>query len=514
MSLIVNHVTQSSIQINYSYLESIELFGYTVTANYKINIADILFDNQNGVLLNGRSAIRQAYERQNITARIGADEFNNALITNLSFSEGSLVGSEVVDITLVESKRLNDYTSKTFAKYIPNPHLLDDFQETYSFNRNGSTYSYNRDISLKYSQETSNEFLNNAKVFLTNYYFSNRPSFGYYEDGISENAKFNERYYGKLNESIDLINLSVSLQESFDSSFIDNANDVSKHILQKIQIDDKGYLNKTLTVDLTSLVLNSQNALEQAMADVIDSIISEEEAQFGKPHSIQKGISKDAAKAQITISFSTNPSLSQENLITYSCDKQKAGSYVEYILNVNYQANGKNLKNRYDNTIALWNSLKDSNEVKVEGLFVEASDIYEKSRNANISKSTAQVKETITYTDNDAYDNSSLPDGILKYDVVVSKNPKIPRTSKILDVTSLREKLVVSNLDALGQGTVTATAISIPTFGLLYSKDFLNSKTSEMNSGLSETGYYATSDESTIDLSNGTANRVINYIIA
>jgi len=87
MSLLVNNVVDSNSQISYSYLESEDVFGYLVTLNYTLKIEDVLFDNNDGVLLSGRAAIRAAYKRQNITARIAGDEILNGLITNVSFGE-------------------------------------------------------------------------------------------------------------------------------------------------------------------------------------------------------------------------------------------------------------------------------------------------------------------------------------------------------------------------------------------------------------------------------------------
>ena len=135
MPLIVNNISSSSIQINYNYLDTNEVFGYTVVASYTLDFSDISFENGNGVLLQGRDAIRAAYERTNLVARIGADEFINGKITSLDFSSSALVGSGEARITIEEYRRLSDYSSKEFAKNIPNPHLLESFSEDYSFSR-------------------------------------------------------------------------------------------------------------------------------------------------------------------------------------------------------------------------------------------------------------------------------------------------------------------------------------------------------------------------------------------
>jgi hypothetical protein len=514
MSLIVNNVINSSSQISYSYLGGEEVFGYLINLNYTIKTQDISFDNNDGVLLTGRAAIRQAYKRRNITARIAGDEILNGLITQVSFSESSLVGEDTVSVSIEERRRLDDYSSKNFSKYIPSPHLLTEFSEKYSFSRSGSEYSYNRDISIKYAQDLGDQFLNNAKAFLTNYYFSNRPSIGYYEDGISENARFNNGYNGTLTENIDLVNLSVSLNEVFNSSFISDSEGVSKDIDVSLSVDNKGYLNKRVSVKLTSLRYDSQNVLEQAIANTIDQIISDEESDFGKPFSIQKGVKKDSNTADLTIEFSTDPKRTQEDLVTYTCEKSKDQALFNYTLVVEYKSKGPNVKARYDNTLSLWESSKDENMPKVLRLFPEATSIYEKSRSVNLKKSAGGITENIIFSTDEGYNSSGLPSGIVKYSINVSKQEKIKRNSVVLDLINLKQKLVTSNLDRLGSASVTATATCDQAYGIFHAKDFLASKTSEMNNHLEEETYYATTDVMQIDLSSGTATRVINYIIA
>ena len=94
------------------------------------------------------------------------------------------------------------------------------------------------------------------------------------------------------------------------------------------------------------------------------------------------------------------------------------------------------------------------------------------------------------------------------------KEDKVKRSSVVLDLTNLKEKLVTSDLNKLGSATVTATVTSDPAYGKFYGKDFLNGKTSEMNAFLQETTFYAASDVMKSNLSDGTTTRVIQYIIA
>jgi len=516
MGLIVNNVISSNSQISYSYLGTTENFGYKVDLNYKIKVEDIQFDNNDGILLSGRAAIREAYKRRNITARIAGDEIQNGLVKSISFPQGSLNGEETVDVSIEERRRLSDYSSKTFAKYIPSPHLLSSFSENYSFERNGSNYSYSRDISISYAQDANEQFLTNAKIFLTNYYYENRPSFGDFSDGISEEAKFDKGFNGLLTENIDLVNLSVSLSESFNSSFIDADNNVSKIIKIKDGVTESGYLEKTFDVELTSLRLDSRKVLDEALGSSIDLIISQQKTTFGDPSTIQKGISRDSNKASFSIQFSTDPKKSQERSVVYNCEKRKNGEYFDYNLSVNYKAKGRNKYVRYNEVLNLWTSQKDNNKLKVLALFQEATSIYEKSRQTSISKSNGSVTESIVFTTKDAYDNSNLDDGITKYEVNISKNERVQRSAPIIDIETLKQKIVTSNLNKLGQATVTAIAVASPERGQFHAKNFLNddARTTDMNNCLDVDGnFYATSDKTTTNISNGSSTRVINYII-
>ena len=515
MSLIVNNVVNASSKIDYSYLSESEIFGYLITLTYTIKVQDVNFDNDDGVLLSGRSALRAAYKVRNITARIAGDEILHGLIKSMSFPQGSLNGEEIVNLTIEERRRLDDYSSTNFAKYIPSPHLLSNFEENYSFERSGDSYSYTRNISIQYAQDVGSQFLNNAKSFLTSYYYENRPEIGYYEDGISENARFNNNFNGLLNQSIDLVNLNVSLTENFSSSFIDEDANVSKIITTNESVDERGYLSKTLNVKLTSLKLDSSNVLQQEMASVIDEIIAAEKLNgFGEPSMIQKGISKDSRSAQLSVSFSTDPKISISNSVIYSCSKVKEGAFTNYNLSVIYKSVGKNIQEKYKNTYETWEAAKLNNTSKVVALFPEAINIYEKGRSCNIQKSKGVIQENINYTTQDSYDSSSLPAGILKYNIQVSKQEKIPRTSKILDLQNLKQKLVTSSQDSLGQASVTITTVASPEYGIFHGKDFLNGKTEDMNSALEEDTYYGSSDQISIDFANSTTTRVINYIIA
>ena len=91
MSLLINTVLSTSSNVNYSYLETDSLFGYDVSVKYTIDVSDVQFTDNEGILFEGIEALEQAYLRKNLVARIGADEFINGRITSLSFGNQSRI---------------------------------------------------------------------------------------------------------------------------------------------------------------------------------------------------------------------------------------------------------------------------------------------------------------------------------------------------------------------------------------------------------------------------------------
>tara|TARA_R100000152_G_C6781811_1_gene217220 strand:+ start:96 stop:1637 length:1542 start_codon:yes stop_codon:yes gene_type:complete len=509
-SLIVNNVLSSSLEVTYDYHDSVELFGYTVKGTYVIDISDVNVQLDDTSLLAGRTAITEAYSRPNITARIGADDYINGRITSYNFTAGSLVGKETVNITIEESRRLDDYSSSQFAKYIPNPHALESFEESYSFNRSGGNYSSTRNISLSYKQMAGDQFLDNARTFLTNYYFANRPSLGYQEDGISENAKIDKNFKGLISESYDILGLSVSLSESINSSFIDEPNNVSKKETQSIVIDKKGFKTKTINFSLKSLREDSQNVLSKALAAVIDQTKTANEAEFGTPFSIQKTIKKHGDEATLVVSFSTDPAKSQDDLVSYSGKEDKAGKFIEYTLDISHVSKGKNNFEKFKNSKESWIAEQYFYPEKIKRLFHPVSDFFEKSRSTRFDKADGKVSESVVFTTDPAYNTTD--DGLLKLKKTLDKSHQIERVGKFLDLMNLEEQISHKDLKTVGQATVTAEATVSQSLGLYEAQRILESKTSEFEDFVDEDIVHMTSDTISLSLGNGTASRSMQFL--
>lgn len=503
MNLIINKVSSSSLQIGYSYLESDLLFGYTVTANYTIEFADVTYTNEDNVLYEGVEALRQAYQQKNLVARIGGDEFINGRLTSQSFEESSLVGNASCSITIEESKRLDDYSSHEFAQHIPSPQWIESFQESFSFSRSADSYSSTRNVSLKYRQDAGNQFLNNAKLFLRNIYFNSRPNLGYHVDGISENGRFDGGFRPLISETIDLLGLSVSIQENLESSFIED--DYSKRQTYSVEVDQGGYLQKKYTIEIKALKEPLEVVANEACKTILDGLITSNSAQFGYPVEIGKGLNKDGGEISLNVSFTNNPSLNQTAQTTYSVVKNRRQAFFDYTFNIEILSDGQNEIEKANNSKAYWLANVSTYPTKVQSLFPEANPIYEQSRQTSFQTKDGKITDNVVFTDDPAYNSDPLPDGLLKLKFSNSLTPQIDRIRTFIDLSDRKEKIELSDLLTVGNGSFNMEAVAFKSKGLYFAADYLSSLSFSIGETIYENG-----DTLTIN-SEGATTRVISY---
>jgi hypothetical protein len=415
MALIINNVTSASQSIRYNYLAEDRAFGFTKEGSYEINVSDIQFD-ENTVLLSGIEAIKLAYENRFIAANIAGHKYTRGRITSLSFSESNLAGSIVASVVIEESESMG---SGSFPNNILRPEHIESFGESYSFNRSGDSYSYSRDLNIKYKESSGAiDYLIETKTFLLDY-FQTRPQYGNQIDGISEDARFNQGFYGNLNEQVDLINLSLSLNESFDSGDIDLNNNVSIKKTYTLSVDEGGYETKVINLNLYSLNLNTNTTLKGAVKNIISEIITEEGSD---PKSVTKGFTVDGRQANITLSFSENPNDAGGDNISFDCSKSENNGKVTYSLNISYSSsNGDSNTEKFQNSIILWKSKNHSLDGSfVVKLFPEAPSIYETNRSSKFDYQNLIVSETIAFSEEDLYKEIDV--GIVKYELSGTSN--------------------------------------------------------------------------------------------
>lgn len=503
MSLLINTAKSSSIRIEYSYLDTEKLFGYEVSADYSVDISDVSFE-QDSVLLSGYEALQAAFLQKNLVARIGTDEFVNGRIISLSLPETSAAGSIECKVSIQESKRLDNYSSNAWAQELASPQWLSSFTENYNFSRSEDNYSYTRNTSIQYKQDAGSQFLNNARLFLRNFYLSNRPNYGFHIDGISEGARVDAGFKPLITETYDLVNLNVSLAENFESSFI--FGDYSKKQSYNIGVSSEGFSDKKYTIEIKALKEPLEVIAANACKTVIDAVVAENFAEFKNPISIEKGITHEAGLITIGISLTNDPK-KQSSIATYTCSQTKRGAYFDYSMSVTFSAEGKTKALQFTAAKALWIAFQSGYKQKIADLFNLGSlDFYEKSRSTTFEVEDAKVGESVEFTDDPSYNDESLPSGIIKLSFSRNTKEQNFRTFKFVDLKDLREKLIRSGLKSIGEGSLTINVVSIRSRGIFFGQDYL-----EDQDYLESTEYVA-SDQISIDSANGVTNRVISYV--
>lgn len=478
MSLIINKVISCSTQINYNYFESDLLFGYDIVGTYQINFADVTFTNDDGVLYAGIEALRQAYLRPNLTARIGSDEFTNGRITSQSFEQSFLVGDSICTVSIEGSERLNDYSSNEFAQHIPSPQLISSFQEKFNFTRSGDNYTSTRNTSITYKQDAGDQFLTNAKSFLVNTYFNNRPNLGYQVDGISENGRFDGGFRPLINETIDLLNLTVSLQETLQASFIDN--DHSRRQTYSIDVGEDGYTTKKYTVEVRALKEPLEQVALDACKDILTEIAAANLAEFNKPIEIAKGINRDGGVITLNITFSNDPKLNSDQTTSYTVTKSRSNSeFYDYSITMDITASGKNIEDKKANVRSAWSSIVSTYPVKIASLFAEATGLFEKSRDYNFSSKEPKISDTAVYTKDDSYNTAG---DILKDETIITTNFALIRQRVFVSPSTRGEVVeIVPNLASVGSLTTTRNIVAKMSLGMRGLIDYLDALPSNAN---------------------------------
>ena len=503
MSLIINTVKSSSIKIEYSYLDTEKVFGYEVTADYTVDVSDVSFE-QGTVLFSGYDALKEAYLQKNLVARIGSDEFINGRIISLSLPETSAAGGIECKISIQESKALNSYGSNEWAQKLASPQWISSFSENCNFARSEDSYSYTRNVSIQYKQDAGSQFLNNARLFVRNFYLQNRPQLGFQTDGISEDGRTDAGFKPLITETYDLVNLSVSLVENFESSYI--VDNYSKKSSYSLAIGNDGFLEKKYSIDLKALKEPLEIIVNDACKEVIDEITSENFAQFKNPISIEKTIGHETGAISIGMTFTTDPR-KQGSSTTYTATKTKRGAYLDYSLSASFTAEGKTRKDRFQAAKNLWSDFQEVQKDKIESLFsVSASSIYEKSRSVEMEPEDGKISENSEFSDDPSYNDSSLPDGVIKLSFARNTKEQNFRSFKFLDLKDLREKLIGSDKKTIGEGSLTVNLIPIRSRGIFFGQDYLASQ------NYLTSAQYKTSDQISLDSANGTTNRVISYV--
>jgi hypothetical protein len=493
--LTIKVVTSSSSQIEYNYLDSEFLFGISLVGTYKVNINDVSFvQDSTSPILEGIEALNSVYEKQNLIARIGFDEYTNGKVTSISYEESTL-SAEII-ATIVIEQRIAVDSNDILPCLIIKPEFLESFSESYSFNRTDDSYSFDRKINIKWKYDIGPDFIQNARQTINNFFEKRRPNFGFQTETISENGRFNEGFKTNKTEEIDLINLSISLSENFSSSSINN--NISKSVNYSISINELGFTEEEYTIDLQAL-------REPLEFNIVEAVKNEINARIGatKPLSIEKGLNKDGGKATLKITFTNDPTKNQTVQTTYDASSSKESLYEEYKLSVNHKADGKTFESSKSLALNAYQTFGSQYASKIQNLLSTNGSEVEKSRSTTFVKNGFRfsISDEITYSKNPVY--SVGTQGLLKQATIESSQEPQEQLEKINSIVTKKQYISTKEIFGTSSRTEQTEAIAWKSLGFLGAYKLINAD--------DDAPANAISDSLDINLSEGRTTRVISF---
>lgn len=459
MSLFITKINDATTSVSYEYLESEHVFCYVVDATYTFSILNVEFTDGQDSLLEGIEALKTAYLRKNIAAKIGTDEFKNGLVTNVSLPKSDRVNRTSASITIQERIRPeNDGVLSELFDNLPSPQDIEAFQEDLSFSRGDDSYSYGRNISIKYKQDTADQFVTNVKTFVRNIYLGSRPLYGFQTDGISENARFSLNLKSKISESYDEINKEFKFSENFDSNQIQTLGGLpfSTKTTYDISLNDDGYSTKSYSAEINALSepleVNVISGLKLFLQDILDN----NTGTYGNPTDIEKLVKSDDGFASLSLSFTNDPRANSINNIEYVAKKSNDGSFNKYDFDLNISSKGKNHVVAFNNALTFFSGNRNIAYSKIPILFSEitSGQMNEISRNVSFNPFQKSISENVSFSTNPDYVDNG--DGIFKRSVSISDQNPVGRNS-VIPIFGFKE-IIVKNEDGKTLGSRTSSA--------------------------------------------------------
>lgn len=510
MPLFITKVNSANTSVTFDYFESEHLFGFSVVGNYTFNILDSQYRDQDDVLIDGIDSLKEVYLKPNIVAKIGVDEFKNGLVTSISLPDDAHVKSTEASITIEEKVFVDsDSVLSDLVNNIPSPQDIQSLTENFSFSRSANSYTRTREISLKYKQDAGGDFLTKAYLFLKGVYLNSRPAYGFQEDGISENARFNTNFKPRTNETIDQINKEIRLSETLEINRVSQGNGVyfSEVSTYSLNLDQDGFTTKSYDVEVRALNEPFEINVASGIRYVINDLITGNSGEFGNPFSIEKSIRNDDGIASISIDFSNDPRKNNLNNIEYSASKTKDGAYDQYNFSLDITSRAQTRIEAFDNARNYWQSNSNLGYIKIPNLFPEMSsgDLFEKSRSVNFNPFQRNISESVIFSTNPAYSGDGS--NIIRRSIQIDDNFGVDRYS-VVAVLGNKE---VAGLRGAGK-TVGTRSVSVN----LTSNDFSSLENEALTYATGEipnANYYFLDQKTTsFNPYEGTSQATINYL--
>lgn len=533
----LSHLISSSLETSYNKIVSNEVFGYVRTGTYRIAVLDELVADGD-TLRAELDAVRIAYTTKGavFAGRIAGHDYVNGRVTSVSEAINRQNGDTEVTVSISESLKNTSpsIVTPSFATLlgVEDAPLAEGVTESYTYNRSGDTFSYNKSIDIKFSSLAN---IDDFKAYVTTFkdrYKLSRQNLTTKVDGISDIALVDENYDATFNESIDLENFSYQLTEDFQSNIIDTANNCSISESYTDTIDESGYLQRVVTANLTSLLYARNTTLKAAIKAVSARIITDNNLDFAKggqtakPISIEKGFTVDGKNATVSMTFSNRPEDVGGDIVSYSCNKVESSGIITYSLNISFKStNGATKALKYANTKALYKLKQATLKTYVEGLFPEAvGTIFDQSNQAQFDPININITQSTSFNADDIY-YGGTQSGILKYDISVQldnveTDDEEHRHSIEYDSTNMKD-FFASNKKGK---TMTASGSLSITFSDLARNDVLTflknatnytaieNKIKEVNT-TSLNVYSLQSDETSVSFTGYTASRNLTFSV-
>ena len=467
MRLYISKIEAAETTVNYSYFSSEHTWGFVVSATYSFHINDVTGIDNDDTMQVGMEALEAAYAQPYIAAKIGTDEYKNGDLTNISFNENTGVDKLKGSVSIEERVRVEDDTVLSdITDLIPSPHDVSDFSETFSFSRSDNSYSYNREVSLSYKQDSGGDFLNKAYLFLKNIYLNNRPSFGYQEDGISEWGRVDSGFKPTIVETLDILEKKVSFTESLQTDRIETIGGLpfSKGETKTISLNQEGYTETAYSVSIKAL----SEPLESNITSGVSTTLQELITQNGEPISIEKGVAAQGGAATLSVSFTNDPRHSGTTNIDYSSSKTEDNEgFSRYTFDLTISSKGLNDATKFTRNKDYWKNNISLPYQKIPTLFPEitSGDLNEVSRNVSFRPFGNSITDNINFSNNPNYVDSG--DGILKRSVVISDRKQVQR-DVILPIYGDEEIIIPNEGKTLGSYSIKVGMVAIDSSTLVH----------------------------------------------
>lgn len=463
MSLFITKINDASSNIVFNYLESEHVFGQIVSVNYSFSLSDCQWEDGDDGVLFGVDALKKAYARKNIAAKIGIDEFKNGLVTNISFPESDRVRFGNASISIEERVRVDeDNVLNELFNFVPSPQDIDALEESFSFSRGDNSYSYTRDILLRWRQDPGEQFLNKAKLFLRNIYLGSRPNYGLQNDGISENGRFSLNLKPNISETYDELNKEVRLTENFEANRIETINGLafSTKKTHSLNLNPDGYFSKNHSIEIAALTEPLERNISSGIQYILQSVLDENTGMYGNPINIEKLIKSDGGVASLSVAFTNDPRKKSTTNVEYIGKKGISESFFVYDFDLNIKSIGQNYLTAFNNSLSYFSGNRNAAYVKLPILFPEfvSGVTNEVSRSVSFNPFQKSVSESVSFSNNPNYADSG--DGILKREISVSDSFQIGRNT-VLPIYGDKEIIIRNDVGkTLGDRSVSVNMTS------------------------------------------------------